>query len=112
MGLRRKPIKDDESLTQYGDKDRPIGGRPFKNRPPAPDEVNALSLLRGKLSVTEAAALIRPSRRLPSPSANVRYTTAGRLRQADFAVRPTGNNQNPLHVSAICIDESHEWTDE
>jgi hypothetical protein len=58
MGFRRKAtpeedaVADDEWLTQYGDRSRPINGRSFKNHPPFPGEVNALSLIRGRLSVS------------------------------------------------------------
>lgn len=112
MSRRQKPIADDEWLTQYGNKNRPIRGRPFKNRPPVPEECNALSLLRGRYSVSEATALIRTSRNTPSPGSGVRYTTAARLRQDGFPVRPTGNNKNPHHVSVTCTDEKHIWTED
>jgi len=112
MRRREKPIADDERLTQYGNKNSPIAGRSFKNRPPVPTQVNALSLLRGEHSVAEAAALIQTSRSSPSPGSGVRYTTAARLRQDGFPVRPTGNNKNPYHVSVTCVDEKHMWTED
>jgi hypothetical protein len=72
---RRKAIQVVEAdlvLTQFGNKERPIGGRAFKNRPPFPEQVNELSLLSGEQSV----------------------------------------NVNPLHVSVLCMDETHVWTDD
>src|SRR5260370_22884636 len=112
MVFRRKAIKGDRWLTQYGNRNRPIGGRPFKNHPPDPETANALSLILGHLSVAEAAARLRPSRRPPSSGSVVRYTTAAQFIRAGFSARHTGNNQNPLHVSVMCMDESHEWTDD
>jgi hypothetical protein len=118
MGFRRKAppkqdaVAEDEGLTQYGNRARPINGRAFKNRPPFPDEVNALSLIRGHLSIADAAVAVRTSRNTPSPGSGVRYTTGGRLKLAGFSARHTGNNRNPLHVSVTCVDESHTWTDD
>jgi hypothetical protein len=116
MNIRRrkaiKAVEDDELLTQYGNKSRPIDGRAFKNRPPFPDEVNELSLLSGQHSVTAAAALIRTARSSPSPGSGVRYTSGARLKRAGFHARHTGNNRNPLHVSVMCLDETHVWTDD
>lgn len=109
---RKAVVGDSESLTQYGNKNRPIDGRPFKNRPPYPDEVNALSLTLGRLTVAEAARSVRTSRSTASPGSGVRYTTGERLRLAGFPARHTGNNRNPLHVSVTCVDESHVWTED
>jgi hypothetical protein len=107
-----RTISDDEWLTQYGNKRNPIGGRPFKNRPPYPDDCNALSLIRGQRSVAAAASLVRTSRNTVSRGSGVRYTIAARLRQAGFTLRLTGNNYNPHHVSVTCIDEKHIWTED
>jgi len=63
---KSEPVSDDEWLTQYGNRIRPIGGRAFKNRPPYPDQVNALSLTLGRLSVAEATEAIRTSTNRPS----------------------------------------------
>jgi superfamily I DNA/RNA helicase len=116
MNIRRRKaiqaVEDDEVLTQYGNKNRPIGGRAFKNRPPFPDQINELSLLSGKQTVAAAAALISTTRDTPSPGSGVRYTTGARLKRAGFFARHTGNNRNPLHVSVMCMDENHNWTDD
>jgi hypothetical protein len=109
---KSEPVSDDEWLTQYGNRIRPIGGRAFKNRPPYPDQVNALSLTLGRLSVAEATEAIRTSTNRPSPGSGVRYTTGGKLRLEGFSARHTGNNRNPRHVSVTCLDESREWTDD
>ena len=111
--LRRpRVIEGDEWLTQYGNRRNPIGGRPFKNRPPEPERINALSLIRGRLTVEEATPLVRTSRSRPSPGSGVRYTTAARLKQEGFVARHTGNRNNPHHVSVTCLDETHVWTDD
>lgn len=107
-----EPVSDDEWLTQYGNRVRPVRGRAFKNRPPVPEEVNALSLTLGRLTVAEAAAAVRTSSNRPSPGSGVRYTTAGRLQRKGFSARHTGNKRNPRHVSVTCVDESREWTDD
>jgi hypothetical protein len=111
--LRRpKLIKGDEWLTQYGNKLSPLGGRPFKNRPPNPERVNALSLIRGRRTLDEAARLVQTARSAPSPGSGVRYTTAARLIQEGFRARHTGTSNNPHHVSVIYLDETHIWTDD
>jgi hypothetical protein len=113
MRRARAAIEDDERLTQYGNRVNPICGRPFKNRPPYPDECNALSLIRGERTIAEAVSLIRTSRSdTVPPGAGVRYTIAARLKDAGFALRANGNNRNPHHVSVICMDEKRIWTED
>jgi hypothetical protein len=109
---RAKRVQGEQWLTQYGNRRRPIDGRAFKNRPPEPGVVNALSLNLGRQSVREAAAAVQTGRVGPSQGSGVRYTTAARLEQAGFVARHTGNNRNPLHVSVTCLDENRTWTDD
>ena len=75
MVRRKKAANGDGWLTQYGNRKRQVEGRPFKNRPPNPGQVNALSLLEGRHSVADAASLIRTSRNAASPGSGVRYKT-------------------------------------
>lgn len=109
---RRERIGYDEILTEYGSRDRPIKGRPFKDEPAKPQLANAISLMRGKLTVDEAVGYF-PNRRAPaSAGEGVRYTTAGTLRDASFRVKFTPNGWNPVHVSVENLDSKRPWTDD
>ncbi|MEU8175887.1 hypothetical protein AB0C14_23655 [Microbispora hainanensis] len=109
---RRERIEDEEILTEYGNKDRPVKGRPFKDEPVKPQVVNAVSLMRGKLTVDEAVRCFPNSRSRAVSGEGVRYTTAGTLRQASFRVKFTPSQWNPLHVSVENLDSKRPWTDD
>lgn len=93
-------VQDDEVLTQHARRQ----GR-FIDAPRVDQEVE-LSMLRGRWSV-EDATRYRCSGRPPTQQdidrAEVRYTTAGRLRAAGFAVihTPSTRITNDAHVSVV-----------
>jgi len=109
---RRRKIADDEVLTEYGDRERPVNGKPFKDRPVRPDVKNAVSLMRGKLSASEAVANFPNRNSKARKGEGVRYTTAGALRERDFRVEYTPSGWNQVHVSVENLDAKREWTDD
>ncbi|MEU0479688.1 hypothetical protein ABZ260_10985 [Streptosporangium sp. NPDC006013] len=109
---RRKKIANDEALTEYGDRERPVRGKPFKDRPVKPHIKNAVSLMRGQLPVDQAVANFPNRRAVARKGEGVRYTTAGRLREAKFRVEYTPNEWNQVHVSVENLDAKREWTDD
>ena len=99
-------VGDAEPLTQYGHEgDDP----PFRNATRSYE--TDVSLIRGKLSAREAASLIRrQGERYPvTHQDRVRYTTAGRLRSAGFAVRATPSRRMPGHVSVELQNPDDVW---
>ncbi|MEU7004791.1 hypothetical protein [Nonomuraea sp. NPDC046570] len=109
---RHGKIADDEVLTEYGDRDRPVKGKPFKDHPVRPDIKNAVSLMRGKLTVDEAVANFPNRLAVAREGEGVRYTTAGALREQEFRVEYTPSEWNPSHVSVENLDARREWTDD
>ncbi|MGP3956630.1 hypothetical protein ACTWPT_11570 [Nonomuraea sp. 3N208] len=103
-------IANDEILTEYGDSERPINGKPFKDRPVRPHIANAVSLMRGKLTVDEAVANFPNRTASAHKGEGVRYTTAGRLREQGSRVTYTPSRWNELHVSVENLDAKREWT--
>ena len=96
----------DEPLTQYGHEgDDP----PFRNATRSYE--TDVSLIRGRLSPSEAASLIRRQgeRYLVTDRDRVRHTTAGRLRTAGFVVRATPTRRIPGHVSVELQDPEDVW---
>lgn len=106
--------------TDWGGERVPRRGRVIKNREyisqrvyrrqgqvvllnrPRPQDVGRLSAIVGKVTPAVAYELVRGlSRRRIAPSGvdGVRYSTAGRLRQAGFEVCNTPSLRNPDHVS-------------
>jgi hypothetical protein len=109
---RRKKIADDEILTEYGDRERPVNGKPFKDCPVKPHIKNAVSLMRGKLTVSEAVANFPNRGSGVRKSEGVRYTTAGALREHGFRVEYTPSEWNQVHVSVENLDAKRLWTDD
>lgn len=109
---RSKRIADDEVLTEYGDRERPINGKPFKDRPASPHVKNAVSLMRGRLTVDEAVANFPNRVASARKGEGVRHTTAKTLREQDFRVDYTPNEWNQVHVSVENLDAKRDWTDD
>ncbi|GLX03775.1 hypothetical protein [Microbispora sp. NBRC 16548] len=109
---RGERIGDEEILTQYGNRDRPVKGRPFKDEPVKPQVANAVSLMRGKLTVDEAVRCFPNRRSAAAPGEGVRYATAGTPREALFRVRFTPNSWNLVRVSVENLDSKRPWTDD
>lgn len=96
-------VKNDEVLTQYGKV-----GQDFRSAPRV-EEIGerALSMLRGRFAPAEAGRALRGRRLSPqeAAAARARYVTAGRLREAGFAVVHTvARVTNPQHVSVVWPD--------
>lgn len=88
----QNPLQAEEILTQFG------GADGFRTRP-RPSDQRGLSLLKGQLSVEEAAFYVRVrSGRRPVFGDRVRYTTAGELRSKGFRVFGNPSRANPNHV--------------
>jgi hypothetical protein len=99
-------VGDDEPLTQYGHEgDDP----PFRNATRSYE--TDVSLIRGQLSASEAATLIRRqgARYQLTAQDRVRHTTAARLRSAGFVVRATPTRRIPGHVSVELPDPKDVW---
>jgi hypothetical protein len=67
-----------------------------------------MSLYRGRGTIAEVT--FRVCGREPTRRDGVRYTTAGRLREAGFFPKPKPNAAFPEHVSVYLLDEEREWT--
>jgi hypothetical protein len=105
-------LDDDEVLTQYGNRERPPG-QPFRNKPRAGKET-AISPLRGRLTVDEAARAVnrhRSPREGAHPDDGVRYAKVGDLRRAGVRAALSPTRLIPGHVSAT-LDGEARWTDD
>jgi hypothetical protein len=108
-------VANDETLTQYGTEGEP--GRPtFHSR--RKEGQPGLSILRGKKSPAEAAAVVRGRSGIMPSRDRARYTTAGKLRKAGFEVIHTPTRLMWGHCSVVllgsggALDEETEWSDE
>jgi len=101
-------IGDEEPLTQYGraDSDEHCSDSRFRCIPRFEDGEQDVSLLRGQLSVEEAAWAV--CRRAARPGDLVRHTTAQALRNAGFLVSHTPTRRNKGHVS---VEYQGKWTE-
>jgi hypothetical protein len=118
MGLRRKrsdtvrsvqlpvrDLKDDEVLTQYGNRHKPSGGPAFR-REPRWDREQALSVIIGDAAPKQAAVAIGLNHRHGD---GVRRTVVGKLRAAGFYVRHAPSAINRDHA---LVGRDGEWTEE
>ena len=80
--------------------------------PSAPDQKNAISLMKGRLTWDDAVTLFPGPRNKAINGEGVRYTTADRLIRAEFRVKFTPNPGNPLHVSVENLDAKRNRTDD
>ena len=99
-------VGDDEPLTQYG---REGDDPPFRNATRSYE--TDVSLIRGRLSPSEAASLIRRegARYQVTERDRVRHTTAGLLRTAGFVVRATPTRRIPGHASVELQNPEDVW---
>lgn len=100
-------VGDDEILTQYAASATSIRTQPRETMNDGQPELS-MSLLRGRLTRLEAFRYVRG--RLPTESELqrilARYTRAGRLREAGFAVVHTpGRILQGIHVSVVWPNE-------
>lgn len=106
-GQRRpsRPLDDLEVLTQFGCASNPQGRFGGICRSEPRNFEDALSLIRGDLSVAEAASRVRPSGENHEGDV-VRKTRVGELRRLDFTVEHSPTKRNPDHVS---VYRNGEW---
>jgi hypothetical protein len=99
----------------------PDGTPDFKTTPTAPEIVrpercgrrptaNAMSVLRGRRTVDEAAQAVR--RRGARSGDGVRYATAGTFRGRGFTVEPDPTVRIPEHAQVANLDITRSWTDD
>lgn len=92
-------LGDDEWVAQYCSGEP--GADPPRNQP-RPEELNGLSMIRGRVSPAQAFRTVRRGtarRRPPMSSDGVRYARVGDLRDKGFLVKLTPNDMNPTHIS-------------
>lgn len=96
------PLSAEDQVTQYGNVRE--GG--FRKAPRSGVE-EAVSVIRGRLSVEEATRLVR--RRGARPGDGVRYARVGDLQAARFSVRRDPVPLNPEHC---LVDYPDEWNEQ
>ena len=101
----REQLPDDLELTQYGNRNRPVGGPPFRREPRDRDR-GAISMTRGRVGPAEAHRVV--GLQSPRPGDGVRVTTVGTLRAAGFAVDPRPTQANPNHV-VVSLVGGTDW---
>lgn len=101
-------LADEEALAQYGreNSDEPCIDPRFRCVPRFEDGERDVSLLRGQMTIHEAAQAV--CRRPAKPGDVVRHTTAGALRSAGFLVSHTPTKRNKEHVS---VEHQGKWTE-
>lgn len=101
-------VPDDAVLTQYGALVH--GGQTsFRSKPRHPNESD-ISLLEGRLTVSDAALAVR--HRAAVSGDRVRYVFAASLRKYGFRVTHTPSRMTPNHVSVTVPGGAVEWDNE
>lgn len=104
----RERLEDDQALTQYGNKQYPKGGPPFRKQPREKDQ-GGISMTKGRVSPGEAHRFV--GLQAPRGGDGVRWTTVGTLRAVGFQVEPKPSQANPNHVR-VTPEGGVMWTDQ